>query len=100
MSNNNERGVLYIGDGRTDGVSLGTSTSDKISFFGKTPVSQQANIADVATTAITTAATSTTPFGFATSTQADNLLTIVHDLRTKFNTLIGDFEDLGTHAAS
>lgn len=100
MSNTNERGVLYIGDGRTDGVCIGTSSSDKVSFFGKAPQSQQANIADVATTAITTAATSTTPFGFATSTQANNIATIVDDLRTKFNTLLGDLEDFGTHAAS
>jgi len=45
----------YLGDGNPDGVSFGTAVTEKISFFGVTPVVQQAHIADAtdAATAIT-----------------------------------------------
>lgn len=55
MSNTNERGVLYVGDGRTDGVCLGTTSSAKVGFYGKAPASQAANIA-AATSSVTTTA--------------------------------------------
>lgn len=92
--------VKQHSDARPDGQSIGQSASDLIGFYGETPVAQRSNIADVATSTITTAATSTTPFGFATSTQANNIAAIVDDTRTKLNTLIGDLETLGLFAAS
>src|ERR1017187_4094238 len=49
-----------------EGVCLGQSTTDTISFYGVTPVAQRSGSAQAAVT--TTAATSTTPFGFGTST--------------------------------
>lgn len=33
--------VYYIGDNNPDGMSLGLDTSEKISFYGVTPVAQQ-----------------------------------------------------------
>lgn len=89
-----------LSDADTDGTLLGQSASDLIGFYGVTPVAQAAHIADVATSTITTAATSTTPWGFATSTQADAVITIVADLRTKLNTLFSDLSDIGINAAS
>ena len=32
----------YLGDGNPDGTSFGLSASEKISFYGKTPVAQRA----------------------------------------------------------
>lgn len=89
-----------LSDADVDGTLLGQSASDKIGFYGVTPVDQAAHIADVATSTITTAATSTTPWGFATSTQATAVIAIVDDLRTKFNTLLDDLSDIGVNAAS
>lgn len=44
-----------IGNGNTDGSSFGSAVTEKISFFGVTPVVQQSAIADAtdAATAIT-----------------------------------------------
>lgn len=44
-----------VGDGRPDGVLIGSQSSAKIGFFGATPVVQQSKIADAtdAATAIT-----------------------------------------------
>jgi len=46
--------VEYIGDGNTDGTVLGSSATEKIGFFGATPVVQVAMTA-VATATATTA---------------------------------------------
>jgi len=47
--------VYVVGDGNTDGSTFGASITEKISFFGVTPVVQQATIVDAtdAATAIT-----------------------------------------------
>lgn len=92
--------ILELSDGNSAGTRLGQDSTDLISLWGAAPVAQRSNIADVATSTITTGATSTTPYGFATSTQANNLASIVDDLRTKFNTLLTGLEAIGTHAAS
>jgi len=59
--------------GSTTGTKIGTATTQKLGFFGSTPVVQQAGATASGTTAVTTAATSTTPYGYATSTQANNV---------------------------
>lgn len=38
--------VVHLSDGNDDGVTLGQSSTDKISFFNATPVVRQAHIAD------------------------------------------------------
>jgi hypothetical protein len=47
--------VKELSDGSTDGTRLGQDTSDKVGFFGATPVDQPATVADAtdAATAIT-----------------------------------------------
>lgn len=47
--------VKQLSDGNDDGVVLGQSTSDKVGFYGVTPVDQPATVADAtdAATAIT-----------------------------------------------
>jgi len=68
-----------ISDGSPDGASLGQSATDKISFYGATPVAQRSGSAQAAVT--TTAATSSTPYGFSTVTQATAVITLVNELR-------------------
>lgn len=62
-----------------DGTTLGQDTSDKISFYGVTPIVQRSGAAQAAVT--TTAATSTTPYGFSSAAQADAIVTLVNELR-------------------
>lgn len=66
----------YIGNGNPDGTIIGYSSSELIAFHGATPCDQAAAI----TSAGTTVAVSTTSsiWGFATSTQA-NALTVAVD---------------------
>ena len=82
--------VQYLGDGNSDGTCLGLSATEKLGFYGTTPVVQTTVIAAVATTAITTAAitTTTNSYGFATTTQANDLMAIVAANRTAINALL------------
>lgn len=71
--------VEYIGKNAPDGASFGLSTSEKISFYGVTPVAQQSGAAQAAVG--TAASTATSPYGFATSTQADAVVTLLNEVR-------------------
>ena len=95
--------VNQLSDARTDGVNLGQSTSDKIGFYGlAAPIVQPsgAGQAAVATSTITTAATSTTPWGYATSTQADAVAAQIVLLRTGYNTIRGNLVALNLIAGA
>lgn len=61
-------GNSYLGGGSPQYV--GTASTDLLTFYGGTPVDQPAAV----TTVTTTAATSTSPYGY-TSTQADAIVT-------------------------
>lgn len=39
-------GVFYVGDNGEDGCCIGKTTSDKVAFFGSTPIDQEVAIAD------------------------------------------------------
>jgi hypothetical protein len=86
-----------LSDQNSQGTILGKSTADLIGFYGLTTgVAQPTGpTAIVTTTLVTTAATSTTPFGYATAAQADALVTIVNDLRTQVNTMRTCLRTLG-----
>lgn len=47
--------VHYLGDNNPDGVVMGTGTSEKIGFYGVTPIVQASVAATTTTTATTTA---------------------------------------------
>jgi hypothetical protein len=72
--------VKYLGDYGPDGVCMGRAAADKLGFYGTTPVVQ----GSVSTTAITTAAITTTTnnYGFANTTQLTDLCAIVAEMRT------------------
>lgn len=89
----------YLSDRCPDGVILGHTTTDKIAFYGSTPISQQTGAAQaiVATTAITTAAitTTTNAYGYATTTQANDLAAVCDANRTLLNEIRQCLIDLG-----
>ncbi len=74
------------GFGNANGDTQGGTTSQLESFYGVTPIAQQA----IGATAGVTAATSTTPWGFATSTQANATINLLEAIRAKL-ILIGEF---------
>lgn len=65
-----------------DGALVGNSATEKIGFYGATPVVQPVTVAAVATTA----ATSTSPYGFS-STQADAIVSSLNSVIAKLKTL-------------
>jgi hypothetical protein len=77
-----------------DNLTIGTSASNFVGFYGFTPVVQPSgtNQAAVTSTAITgpsnTASTSTTPFGFVTSTQFNAVLQAVNSMVGSVNSLL------------
>lgn len=52
--------VNYIGDNAPDGMSLGLSTTEKISFYGVTPVAQRAAAAQATSLVGTASSTAVT----------------------------------------
>lgn len=65
--------------GTTTGTQLGTGTTQKISVYGATPIAQRSGSAQTAI--VTTAATQTSPFGYATLAQANAIVTLANELR-------------------
>lgn len=69
----------HLSDAQPDGTALGQSSTDKISFYGATPITQRTSANQATVT--TTAATTTTPWGYSTSTQANAIVTLVNELQ-------------------
>ena len=69
-----------LSDARGDGQVLGQSATDLIGFYGATPIVQPTAPGQAA--AGTTASTTTSPAGFSTTTQANNLINLVDAMRT------------------
>lgn len=63
-----------------DGTTLGQTATDKVGFWGATPIVQPTNANQAA--AGTTASTTTSPAGYTTTTQATNLALLVDAMRT------------------
>lgn len=61
------------------GTKIGTGITQKLGVYGATPIVQRSGAAQVAVA--TTAATSTTPFGYTTAAQADGVITLLNELR-------------------
>lgn len=63
--------------GSPDGATFGRDASALIGFWGATPAARRTGSF---TTVTTSAATSTTPFGFSTSTQANAIVTTLNEV--------------------
>ena len=73
-----------------DGTTLGQDSSVLISFFGATPVNQPAAITAVAT-AVSVVSTSSSHWAYASSAQANAIVTSI-------NSLIDNLQELGLQA--
>lgn len=69
-----------LSDGGPDGVILGQSSSDLVGFYGKTPAVRYAT-SIAAPSSVAAVSVSATQWGFATSTQADAVITTVAKLQ-------------------
>ena len=87
----------YLDSTNADGTILGQSTSSLISFYGVTPVARRSGAAQTAVSTSTIAAVSATvapssggaqAWGFVSSTQANNVIDTVNDLKTRVSALI------------
>lgn len=72
----------YVGDQGTDGLVIVKASTDKLCFYGGTPMSKTtfANAA-VATTLAVSTSTSVTGWGYSTSTQANAIVSMVNEMR-------------------
>jgi hypothetical protein len=68
--------VQYIGDNNDAGMCIGLSTTDKVAFFGSTPVVKQTGAAAATNTTTTTSTTT------ALTTDLDSLRSLVNTMRT------------------
>ena len=87
--------VEHISSGNDDGTTFGQDTSDLISFYGKTPIAQPSETAQsaVATTAITTLATTPTATDIAVA--VNSLISRVSAAVTLINQTRSDLVSLG-----
>ena len=72
--------VSQVPNNLGSGVQVGESTASLVGFYGATPIAQPSTGATAPTT---TAATTSSPWGFATSTQANAIVTLVNGLQTQ-----------------
>lgn len=67
-----------------NGTLIGGDSSDRLGFFGATPATRQSL---TVTTTATTASTSTNPWGFAGSTQANQIIVAMDEVLSLLATL-------------
>lgn len=81
----------------TNGMKIGTATTQKLGFYNATPVVQPSEITDELTTIAHTAPgtpdyaiqnlTSTSPFGFVTQDEGNTVLSVIANLQARVNAL-------------
>jgi hypothetical protein len=71
--------VRQLSDGNSQGTTFGQSDTDKIAFYGATPV---ANATIVGSNSLSTAVSSTNPFGFGNALTASTLVHIANRMVT------------------
>ena len=81
-------GVNYIGDNNPEGMCFGLSTSEKIAFYGETPVAQQAGSGQTAVSTASITAAATTAAVSALEARLQLTITLANQLRS-------DLVDLG-----
>ncbi len=82
-------GIQYLGDGGTDGTVLARNSSYPLGFYGATPAARSAFSAAAAATtvAVSTTTGAITSWGYAGSTQANAIVTLVNEIRAALVTL-------------
>ena len=80
--------VEQIGYNGPDGMTMGATTSDTISFYGVTPVAQQTNVAANSTFLVTSNAISSSGFGaFQTAAALSTFVSEVNEMKTAMRNL-------------
>ena len=74
-----------LSNGSPDGCQIGSASTELVAFYGETPVDQGAAVTTVSTEA---AVSTSTGWGYSTSTQADAIVVAV-------NALIARLGDIG-----
>ena len=78
--------IQYIG-GSYDGVDIGPTSLSKVGFFGTTPIVQRTTLP--LTSVGTSQPTSTSPFGFSTSSQGNMIVTMLNEIIATLNSVTG-----------
>jgi len=73
----------YIGDGRPDGTVVGRTSTEKIGFYGTTPVVQPASASQAAVSSAQTTTATTT----ALASDVDALIVLTNQLRAELVSL-------------
>jgi UDP-N-acetyl-D-mannosaminuronic acid transferase (WecB/TagA/CpsF family) len=72
----------YIGDSGYDGTIVIKTSTQKLAFYGGTPMVQSTlSAAAVATTVAVSTSTTVTGWGYSTSTQANAIVSLVNEMR-------------------
>lgn len=64
-----------------DGIMVATASTKKLGFYGTTPIIQRSGSAQAAVSTTASVSSTTSLWGFSTSTQADGIVTLVNELR-------------------
>lgn len=68
----------YVGDNNMDGAIMGKASTDKIAFYGYTPIVQRSGATQGT---FTTTLTQSTGWGFLTSTAGDAAVALLTEIR-------------------
>lgn len=77
--------IKELDDNGPDGSRFGKAATSLIGFYGATPAVQPSATAQSAVA--TTASTTTTPYGYTTSAQAEGVVTLLNQIRSDLVTL-------------
>lgn len=99
-----------LGHNGPEGMNIGIATTDKVGFYGVTPVVQGAALTAQLTTLTHTAPgtpdyaiqnlTTSTPYGFVTADEGNSVLKVVANLQTRLAELEARLEGCGMIASN
>lgn len=71
----------YVLQEMDDGAIIGAAATSKLAFYGGTPIVQRSGAAQAAIATTLAVTTTTALWGFSTSTQANDIVTLCNELR-------------------
>ena len=99
-----------VGHNGPEGLNIGIATTDKVGFYGVTPVVQGATLTTQLTTLTHTAPgtpdyaiqnlTTSTPYGFVTADEGNSVLKVIANLQTRLAELEARLETIGMIASN
>ena len=91
-------GVVPAPSALPGSVTIGSAATDAILFHGASAAGTQASTVAAVAAATSTASTSTTPFGYATAAQADNIVAQLNATITALNAAVACLKTHGLMA--